>query len=215
MSLAAQVPVSDVRAEGSGLSPSSKPTSSHVTSAHTAPAADSDTRQDKPQAAEVQDTACTSIAADLSPDQDHSQQQPPMDGSTAAASVSGRSPSQWLLFNDFAISPADPGDVLQLYGAHKIPILLYYRQVCAHSRDSTAARACQSCRKHEKSPRGNVDTCIHLPSALCFILFTHASSTVRGLLMPCACCRAGRNQRNGAKTARGCSATGADSCRVL
>jgi hypothetical protein len=36
---------------------------------------------------------------------------------------------QWLLFNDFAISPQSPSEVTQLYGGQKIPCLLYFTQV--------------------------------------------------------------------------------------
>ena len=36
---------------------------------------------------------------------------------------------QWLLFNDFSVSPAPPSEVTQLYGVQKVPCLLYYTQV--------------------------------------------------------------------------------------
>jgi hypothetical protein len=78
---------------------------------------------------------------------DESLNRPPIDVSDAAADVSmpalrpisvQRVPSaglnrpgapQWLLFNDFAISPEPPSEVTQLYGVQKIPCLLYYTQV--------------------------------------------------------------------------------------
>lgn len=36
---------------------------------------------------------------------------------------------QWLVFNDFSVSPASFSEVTQLYGLQKIPCLLYYTQV--------------------------------------------------------------------------------------
>ena len=36
---------------------------------------------------------------------------------------------QWLLFNDFAISPMPPAEVRCLYDGQKVPVLLYYTQV--------------------------------------------------------------------------------------
>ena len=51
-------------------------------------------------------------------------------GSAAAHTASERSSmDEWLLFNDFAISPAEPDDVRRLYGAQKVPVVLYFRQV--------------------------------------------------------------------------------------
>ena len=38
-------------------------------------------------------------------------------------------PPQWLLFNDFSVTPAAPSEVTQLYGVQKVPCLLYYTQV--------------------------------------------------------------------------------------
>ena len=34
----------------------------------------------------------------------------------------------WLLINDFCISPTSKSEVLQLFGSHKLPCLLYYTQ---------------------------------------------------------------------------------------
>ena len=48
---------------------------------------------------------------------------------TAKAVPSGSEAAQWLLFNDFAISSAEQDDVLRLYGSHKAPVVLYFRQV--------------------------------------------------------------------------------------
>ncbi len=125
-----QVPLSDLRLEGRGPSPKSDPVSSNATSVAAAPAADSDITQGEPGAG-LQDTAGTESAADAAPP---GQQHTVADGITEAAAASGTLAGQWLLFNDFAISPADPGDVLRLYGDHKVPVLLYYRQVCATTR---------------------------------------------------------------------------------
>lgn len=46
-----------------------------------------------------------------------------------SASLNRPAPPQWLLFNDFSISPAPFSEVTQLYGVQKVPCLLYYTQV--------------------------------------------------------------------------------------
>lgn len=38
--------------------------------------------------------------------------------------------AEWLLFNDFCITPTNAAEVTQLYGLQKIPCLLYYKQAC-------------------------------------------------------------------------------------
>jgi hypothetical protein len=53
--------------------------------------------------------------------------------STGAAAAqqplrAGRRP-QWLLFNDFAISPMPAEEVRRLYDGQKVPVLLYYSRV--------------------------------------------------------------------------------------
>ncbi|BDA40432.1 probable PAN2-PAN3 deadenylation complex catalytic subunit pan2 [Coccomyxa sp. Obi] len=37
--------------------------------------------------------------------------------------------AEWLLFNDFSITPTNAAEVTQLYGLQKVPCLLYYKQV--------------------------------------------------------------------------------------
>ena len=57
-------------------------------------------------------------------------QQEQNNGRGAAQMLTNGSPAEeWLLFNDFAISPAEADDVRRLYGAQKVPVVLYYRQV--------------------------------------------------------------------------------------
>ena len=46
-----------------------------------------------------------------------------------SASLNRPAAPQWLLFNDFSVSPAPPAEVTQLYGVQKVPCLLYYTQV--------------------------------------------------------------------------------------
>jgi len=46
-----------------------------------------------------------------------------------SASLNKSGGPQWLLFNDFSVSPAPPSEVTQLYGVQKVPCLLYYSQV--------------------------------------------------------------------------------------
>ena len=46
-----------------------------------------------------------------------------------SASLNRPAGPQWLLFNDFSVSPAPPSEVTQLYGVQKVPCLLYYTQV--------------------------------------------------------------------------------------
>ena len=46
-----------------------------------------------------------------------------------SAGLNRPAPPQWLLFNDFSVSPAAPSEVTQLYGVQKVPCLLYYAQV--------------------------------------------------------------------------------------
>ena len=40
----------------------------------------------------------------------------------------GQQEPTWLLINDFSISPTSKSEVLQLFGGHKLPCLLYYTQ---------------------------------------------------------------------------------------
>lgn len=35
----------------------------------------------------------------------------------------------WLVFNDFHITPSLPGEVTELYGGQKVPVLLYFTEV--------------------------------------------------------------------------------------
>ena len=51
--------------------------------------------------------------------------QPP---SPSTSSPAYRRPD-WLLFNDFSITPCAPAEVLTLFGNQKVPCLLYYSRV--------------------------------------------------------------------------------------
>ena len=44
----------------------------------------------------------------------------------------------WLVFNDFHISPCSEEEVGELFGAQKVPCLLYYTQV-SHQRCSASS----------------------------------------------------------------------------
>ncbi|CAL5225176.1 g7957 [Coccomyxa viridis] len=55
-----------------------------------------------------------------------------------SASLNRPAAPQWLLFNDFSVSPAPPSEVTQLYGVQKVPCLLYYTQVASMDAASAA-----------------------------------------------------------------------------
>ena len=132
-----QVPMSDLRAGAISVPLPSEIVSGDVSSPPAEPAACRDTDAGKLQGAGLQVTADIDKVADAAPAEQQLQQDSVARNSAAAAPVSGCLAAQWLLFNDFAIYPAEPGDVLQLYGAHKIPVLLYYRQVARFTHDGS------------------------------------------------------------------------------
>ena len=81
-----------------------------------------------------QPDAMSAANAESAPGADGQQGQPPSNGDEPVVTApNGSIAAKWLLFNDFAISAAKPSDVLRLYGAHKIPVLLYFRQVRLHN----------------------------------------------------------------------------------
>ena len=49
-------------------------------------------------------------------------------GAGNAPGVGPKSRANWLLFNDFCITPTNAAEVTQLYGLQKIPCLLYYKE---------------------------------------------------------------------------------------
>ena len=200
--------MSDLRASGRGPSPSSGPSNGDMNSIAAAPAADSGINQGERPGAGQHDVADTESSADAAP----AGQQPTVaEGITEAVAAHGSSTAQWLLFNDFAISPADSGDVLRLYGAHKVPVLLYYRQVCATTR--TAEQLLHpisdiSCQPYVGPPVGcRIVPCFDIT----FPLHPPDLSLVHGTrsLTPCTCSRAGQVRPDGARTGAGCPAAGA------
>ena len=46
----------------------------------------------------------------------------------------------WMVFNDFHITPSMPEEVAELYGGQKLPCLLYYTQVGARGRGCRGVR---------------------------------------------------------------------------
>ena len=65
-----------------------------------------------------------------------------------SASLNRPAAPQWLLFNDFRVSPAPPSEVTQLYGVQKVPCLLYYTQVRL-LKLATPSLLSQHTRKHK------------------------------------------------------------------
>ncbi len=49
-------------------------------------------------------------------------------GKGNAVGVAPQSRANWLLFNDFCVTPTNAAEVTQLYGLQKVPCLLYYKQ---------------------------------------------------------------------------------------
>ena len=52
-----------------------------------------------------------------------------LEGLGVSAPSAQRPRPQWLLFNDFAISPMPADEVRRLYDGQKVPVLLYYSRV--------------------------------------------------------------------------------------
>lgn len=48
---------------------------------------------------------------------------------TLSRAPSGHQRFNWMMFNDFHITPTLPEEVGELYGGQKLPCLLYYAQV--------------------------------------------------------------------------------------
>lgn len=61
-----------------------------------------------------------------------------VDGSSSSTS------RDWVLFNDFSITPVEPGDVVDTYGGQKLPVLLYYTHVTALGRPEASQPPCVS-----------------------------------------------------------------------
>ena len=60
----------------------------------------------------------------------------------------GEHPPQWLLFNDFAISPMPAEEVRTLYDGQKLPVLLYYSRV----REPYTLHSCRRCHTSTGPP---------------------------------------------------------------
>eukprot|EP00897_Mesotaenium_endlicherianum_P000236 jgi/Mesen1/10212/ME000077S09547 len=74
-----------------------------------------------------------------------------VEGSTAAeehplmrSSSSSSSRSEWLLFNDFCITPTTAHEVVSMYGRRKVPCLLFYTRVLQQQEEEQEEAACAS-----------------------------------------------------------------------
>jgi len=99
-------------------------------------------------ASDLQDQAVPDAAQPLASSADSPNPAPAADdqqeySNGAASTVIGGSPAdEWLLFNDFAISPAESDDVRRLYGAQKVPVVLYFRQVRPRTMPAPSPQRC-------------------------------------------------------------------------